>query len=236
MPGGGIKINKIPVTPVFGTDDKVLGVVNNAAALIPKNLLNVGSSGTSGVGGVTGTSGIGGVTGTSGIGGVNGTSGIGGVTGTSGLSGINGTSGSSGFSGSSGAVGSSGSSGGNGSSGSSGISNAPLALSEKTSSPYSLGVLDVNTFIEIKDNVASPFIVYVGYATSSIPVGSRIYITKKGDSNVSILAEDPLYHAVYSANGHNLISEQYGVVTLIKTYSGGSGDPDRWYLYGDITD
>jgi hypothetical protein len=211
MPGGGIKINKIPVTPVFGTDDKVLGVVNNAAALIPKNLLNVGSSGTSGIGGITGTSGVGGVNGTSGVGGVNGTSGVGGVNGTSGLSGINGTSGSS------------------------GISNAPLALSEKTSSPYSLDVLDVNTFIEINDNVASPFIVYVGYASSTIPVGSRIYITKKGDSNVSILAEDPLYHAVYSANGHNLISEQYGVVTLIKTYSGGSGDPDRWYLYGDIT-
>ena len=229
MPGGGIKINKIPVAPVFGTNDKVLGVVNNAAALIPKNLLDVSSSGTSGVGGVNGTSGVGGVNGTSGVGGVNGTSGVGGVNGTSGISGVNGTSGSSGFSGSAGSSGSS------GYSGSSGISNAPLSLSEETSSPYSINESDANTFIEIKDNVSSPFVVFVGYNSSNIPVGSRIYITKKGDSNVSIVAEDGVYQAVYSANGHNIISVQYGVATLIKTYSGGSGDPDRWYLYGDIT-
>ena len=180
-----------------------------------------GSSGTSGISGVSGSNGISGINGTDGSSGSSGTSGISGVSGSNGISGINGTDGSSGSSGVSG------SSGTDGSSGSSGVT--PLITpSEESTSPYTIRASDINNFLEINDT-GSPFTVYIDYdANAIIPIGSVIWITKKGASNVVIAPIDPVYITINSINNYTSIVSQYGVATLIKVATG------LWYLFGDI--
>ena len=192
-----------------------------------------GSSGTSGISGSTGLSGSNGSSGISGINGTNGISGINGADGSSGTSGISGVSGSNGISGingtdgSSGSSGVSGSSGTDGSSGSSGVT--PLITpSEESTSPYTIRASDINNFLEINDT-GSPFTVYIDYdANAIIPIGSVIWITKKGASNVVIAPIDPVYITINSINNYTSIVSQYGVATLIKVATG------LWYLFGDI--
>lgn len=222
MPGGGIKINKIPVSSVFGTDDKVLGVVNNNAALIPKNLLIPGSSGGSGVSGSSGSSGISGSAGASGISGVNGTSGISGINGTSGISGVNGTSGVGGINGTSGISGVNGTSG---TSGSSGIDTSIIEINNETAD-YTLVIEDRNKIVELESS--SPIIVTVPPDSEvNFPNGSRIILVRAGTGDVSVA--EGIGVTIYSVGSNYYLASQYSSSTLIKK------SPDTWYLFGDLT-